>query len=159
MSYSLNSLKRGLYRGLARGLLWGLLDSRSLDYSSYALYILHIWGFPKFRGAFVGVSISRILVFCDLYWGSSPLFWEITTYPLAPGLSIPQARLFLDRNSNVMVSINRRTSVQTLIYCNPYYRDPERYPVFWGTLNPKPRGDVRDTSRRSAFIVSSSKYS
>ena len=37
MSYSLNSLKGGLYRGLYRGSTIGLIkrDTRSLDYSSY----------------------------------------------------------------------------------------------------------------------------
>ena len=32
-----------------------------------------IWGFPKFRGTFLGVPIIRIIVYWGLYWG--PPIW------------------------------------------------------------------------------------
>ena len=29
-----------------------------------------IWGFPKIRGTFLGVPITRTIVFWGLYWGT-----------------------------------------------------------------------------------------
>ena len=36
---------------------------------SLLLFGVHIRGFPKIRGAFLGVPIRRIRVFWGLYWG------------------------------------------------------------------------------------------
>ena len=46
MSYSLNSLKGGLYRGLLLGVIKG--DTRSLDSSSYVTFFL-FWSRHSFR--------------------------------------------------------------------------------------------------------------